>query len=106
MLTAGHAVGGHAADALARTVSQGNGTAAALGSLSPQARGAAVHAVRASFVTALNQVFLIGALLVLVSAGLTLVLIRSKDFEVGAARARSPEGAPVREPEPTAEPAP
>jgi EmrB/QacA subfamily drug resistance transporter len=102
MLTAGHVVGAQAAHSLAHTVSQGNGTGAALAALPPQARGAAVHAVRASFVTGLNDVFLIGALLVLVSAGLTLVLIRSKDFEVGAARTRPAEGAP----EPAAEPVP
>src|SRR6201996_1731527 len=106
LLTAGHAVNGHVADALARGVSQGNGTAGALGSLPPRARGPAVHAVRASFVTGLNEVFLIGAVLVLVSAGLTLVLIRSQDLEVGAARPRPAEGPPVREREPTAEPAP
>jgi len=102
MLTAGHAVNGHVADALARGVSQGNGTAAALGSLPPRAQAAAVHAIRASFATGLNEVFLIGALLVLVSAGLTLVLIRSQDFEVGAARA----GSGASRPEPAAEPVP
>jgi EmrB/QacA subfamily drug resistance transporter len=102
MLTAAHAVPAHVADKLAQGVSQGNGTASALGALPPQARGAAVHAVRSSFVTGLNDVFLIGAILVLVSAALTLVLIRGRDFEVGAARTRPTEGAP----EPAAEPVP
>jgi Major Facilitator Superfamily len=108
MLTATHVVGGHAADALARTVAQGNGATSALGALPPRARPAAVHAVRASFVAGLNDVFLIGALLVLVSAALTLVLIRSQDFEVGAARAAVPDGERGAEPAgaPAAAPAP
>jgi EmrB/QacA subfamily drug resistance transporter len=105
-LTATHVVGGHAADALARTVAQGNGAASALGGLPPRARPAAVHAVRASFVSGLNDVFLIGALLVLISAALTLVLIRSKDFEVGAARAAVPEGGRGAEPAGAPAPAP
>jgi hypothetical protein len=42
--------------------------------------------VRVGFVSGLNDVFLIGAVLCLVSAVLTLVLIRSQDFETGAAR--------------------
>jgi hypothetical protein len=37
-------------------------------------------------VTGLNEVFLIGAILTLVSAVLTFVLIRSRDFEESAAR--------------------
>ena len=96
LLTAGHAVSGHVADTLARSVAQGNGAASALAAVPGRARPAAVHAVRAGFVTGLNDVFLIGALLVLVSAALTLVLIRSRDFEVGAARstARADEGSP------------
>jgi hypothetical protein len=66
-----------------------------------------VHAVRASFVTGLNDVFLVGALLVLVSAALTLVLIRSRDFEVGAARVSTPAGGtePAPDGAPAAEPA-
>jgi len=105
MLTAGHAVPKHVADSLAQGVSQGNGATSALGALPPQARGAAVHAVRASFVTGLNEVFLIGAVLVLVSAALTLVLIRTRDFETGAARAGAPrpEAAPAAEREPAAD---
>jgi hypothetical protein len=37
-------------------------------------------------VTGLNEIFLIGAILSLVAAVLTLVLIRSRDFEASAAR--------------------
>ena len=75
-----------AAHALARTVSQGSGAASGLGALPTHARPAAAHAVRASFTTGLNEVFLVGALLTLVSAVLTLILIRSRDFESSAAR--------------------
>jgi hypothetical protein len=43
--------------------------------------------VRTAFVDGLNEVFLLGAILALVTAVLTLILIRSKDFEVTAAGA-------------------
>jgi hypothetical protein len=46
--------------------------------------------LRSSFVTGLNEVFLIGAILTLVSAVLTFVLIRSRDFEASAARSGAP----------------
>jgi EmrB/QacA subfamily drug resistance transporter len=95
-----------AAHALARTVSQGSGAASGLGSIPAQARPAAVHAVRASFTTGLNEVFLVGALLTLVSAVLTLVLIRSKDFESGAARGTAPPKPPVEQSPAAAEEAP
>jgi EmrB/QacA subfamily drug resistance transporter len=76
--------------ALAAGVAQGNGVKGGLTRLPEAARGAAVHAVRSAFVAGLNEVFLIGAILTLVSSVLTLVLIRSRDFEVGAARGGPP----------------
>ena len=85
-LLAGSPVSPAAAHHLASDISQGSGPAGGLASLPPQARGAAVHAVRTAFVTGLNEVFLIGAILSLIAAVLTLVLIRSKDFETSAAR--------------------
>jgi hypothetical protein len=107
MLSSTHAVSGHVADTLARSVAQGNGASTALAALPPPARPAAVHVVRASFVAGLNDVFLVGALLVLVSAALTLVLIRSKDFEVSAARSGAGRGASTPAPgAPAAEAAP
>jgi len=57
-----------------------------------QARPVVVHAIRAGFVTGLNEVLLIGAILVFASALLTLVLIRSRDFEVSAARSGAAPG--------------
>ncbi len=79
-------VSGSAAHALASGVSQGSGARAGLSSLPAQARPAAIHAVRVGFATGLNDVFLIGAVLCLVSSVLTLILIRSQDFDAGAAR--------------------
>jgi hypothetical protein len=75
-----------AAHALAAGVAQGSGAPSGIAALPAAARPRAVHAIRVGFVTGLNEVFLIGAILVLVSAVLTLVLIRGRDFEAGAAR--------------------
>jgi EmrB/QacA subfamily drug resistance transporter len=88
------AVGAHVAHALADGVSQGGGVSAGLARLPARARPEAVHAIRDGFVAGLDDVFLIGAILVFVAAALTLVLIRSRDFEVGAAR--GPERDPQR----------
>jgi predicted MFS family arabinose efflux permease len=85
-LLAGSPVHPAAAQRLAADISQGSGAAGGLAALPPQARPAAVHAVRTAFVTGMNEVFLVGAILSLVAAALTLVLIRSRDFEASAAR--------------------
>jgi EmrB/QacA subfamily drug resistance transporter len=84
------AIGAHAAHAFAGGVSQGNGVGSGLARLPASARPEAVDAIRVAFTSALNDVFLISAILVLVSAVLTLVLIRSRDFEAGAARGPQP----------------
>jgi EmrB/QacA subfamily drug resistance transporter len=81
--------------ALASRVAQGNGARGGLSSLAIEARPAAAHAVRAGYVAGLNDVFLIGALLVLVSSLLTLFLIRSSDFEESAARSGARRSAPA-----------
>jgi EmrB/QacA subfamily drug resistance transporter len=75
-----------AAHRLADAVSQGNGAAGGLAAVPARARPLATHVLRSSFVTGLNEVFLVGAILTLVSAVLTFVLIRSRDFEASAAR--------------------
>jgi EmrB/QacA subfamily drug resistance transporter len=85
-----------AARALAADVAQGSGAASGLKALPAQARPAAVHALRSGFVTGLNEVFLVGAILALASAVLTLVLIRGKDFEVSAARSGAAPGSEAR----------
>ncbi|MGI8713828.1 MAG: MFS transporter [Solirubrobacteraceae bacterium] len=90
--------------ALASTVAQGSGAGSGLGSLPARARPAAAHAVKASFTTGLNEIFLVGAILTLVAAVLTLVLIRSKDFEASAARSgQRPPSAETSETSETAE---
>ena len=83
------------AHAVAQGVAQGTGAGAGLAKLPPAARPVAAHAVRTAFVSGLNEIFLIGAILALVSAVLTLILIRSQDFEAGAARGPSPAAAPA-----------
>jgi MFS family permease len=102
MLQAAPHLSAGAAHTLATSVAEGSGAKASLSSVPAAARQAAGHAVRASFVTGLNEIFLVGAILTLVASVLTLVLIRSQDFETGAARggpvpggsepASSPEG--------------
>jgi len=81
----GSPVPAHAAAGLASAVSQGDALSG-LSSVPASARALALHAVRASFVTAMNEIFLVGAILSLMGAILSLVLIRSRDFEEGAAR--------------------
>jgi uncharacterized protein (DUF2062 family) len=78
-------IGPHASHAIAAGVSQGAGVSAGLAHLPAQTRPVAVHAVRVAFVSGLNEIFTIGGILSLISAVLTLVLIRNRDFEVGAA---------------------
>jgi EmrB/QacA subfamily drug resistance transporter len=93
-------VSARAAHALAAGVAQGNGARAELAGLPGQTRAVVAHAMRVGFVDGLNEVFLIGAFVTLVSAVLTLLLIRSRDFEAGAARggARPDAAAQAREP--------
>jgi EmrB/QacA subfamily drug resistance transporter len=100
MLTSGaSAVSPGVAHGLALAVSQGSGVGQGLAALAPSTRVAAVHAVRASFVVGLNQVFLYGAILAFASAALTLVLIRQRDFVAGAAHDEArPAPEPAREP--------
>jgi EmrB/QacA subfamily drug resistance transporter len=102
LLERSNVVGAHAAHAIASGVSQGSGASAGLAHLPVRARPAAVHAIRVAFVSGLNDIFLIGAILCLVSSVLTLVLIRSRDFEAGAARgpqSGTPRARPREQPE-------
>ncbi|HLH64399.1 MAG TPA: hypothetical protein VKV27_01750, partial [Solirubrobacteraceae bacterium] len=93
LLRTAHGVSPRLARSLAHAVSQGGGASSGFGHVPAAARAAALHAVHAGFTTGLNQVFLVGALVSFAAAALTLVLIRSKDFEVSAAR--SGGGAPA-----------
>jgi EmrB/QacA subfamily drug resistance transporter len=103
LLAQSRVVGTNAAHAIAAGVAQGNGPGAGLAKLPAPVRPIAVHAVRASFVAGLNDVFLVGAILAFIAAALTFVLIRTRDFETGAARV-APTGAAPAQPQP-AEPA-
>ncbi|MGH2915339.1 MAG: MFS transporter [Solirubrobacteraceae bacterium] len=82
----------HAAHALAAGLAHGNGAPSGLSALPPRMRPIAAHAVRAAFAAGLNEVLLVGAIVALVGAALTLVLIRERDFEASAARAGSGAG--------------
>ncbi len=99
LLNGASGVSSHQGHALAAGVAQGTGARSGLALLPAQARPVAAHAVRAGFVAGLNEVLLIGAILAFVSALLTLVLIRSRDFEASAARS----GARPRVPPPSPE---
>ncbi len=90
LLTGAPHIGAGQAHALAAVVAQGNGAGSGLAQLPAPARPIVEHAIRTAFVSGLNEVFLVGAILAFVSALLTLVLIRSKDFEVSAARGDAP----------------
>jgi EmrB/QacA subfamily drug resistance transporter len=97
LLSGAPGLGTTQAHAIASAVAQGSGAHGGLSSLPPAARTAAAHAIRAGFVAGLNDVFLIGAVVALVAAALTLVLIRSRDFEASAARSTAaPQAAAVR----------
>ena len=86
MLAHVNAINGQAAHAIAAGVAQGGGPGGALAKLPTRARPTVLHVVHASFVAALNDIFLIGAIVAFVASALTLVLIRSRDFEASAAR--------------------
>jgi hypothetical protein len=96
-------VSGAQAHVLATNVAQGSGAGSGLAALPAQARPAAVHAIRLGFTAGLDDVFLIGAILAFVAAGLTLVLIRGRDFEASAARSGGP--IPAGQPETAVPPA-
>ncbi len=90
MLAHVSAINGQTAHAIASGVAQGGGAwkrpsqAAAACAPDRGPRGAR------GFVAALNDIFLIGAIVAIVASALTLVLIRSRDFDAGAARGPQP----------------
>jgi EmrB/QacA subfamily drug resistance transporter len=92
LLQSSNGIGSASARTVAHTVAQGSGAATGLRGVPARARPAALHAIRAGFSDGLNHVFLVGALVAFAAAVLSLVLIRSQDFEASAAR--SDAGAP------------
>ena len=100
LLTGAPGVSPAQAHAIAAEVAQGSGARAGLAALGPGGRGAAIHAIRAGFVDGLNEIFLVGALVAFAASVLCFLLIRSQDFEEGAARpAPQPASIPDRETE-------
>jgi predicted MFS family arabinose efflux permease len=83
------------AHGLARMISQG-AVASALSRTPAPSRAMLAHLARAGFVSGLNEIVLIGALLAFAAAALVFVLIRQRDF-VGAA-ARDAARVPARPP--------
>jgi EmrB/QacA subfamily drug resistance transporter len=106
MLSGSHGISAQAATRLANAVAQGSGAGSGLPGVPAAGRAAAVHAIRAGFTSGLDQVFLVGAILTGVSAGLTLLLIRSQDFEAGSARPAAPAPGAVDDGSPSPGPAP
>jgi hypothetical protein len=81
------------AHSLAAAVAHGGAASTGTG-LPPTARAAAQHVVASGFVAGLDQIILVGALVVFVGALAALTLIRTRDFDAAAAhqspRASSP----------------
>ena len=103
LLHGARGVSSAAAHQVANTVSEGSGAKGAFAAVPARSRPVVEHAVRAGFTHGLDVVFLVGALLSFVAAVLTLVLIRSKDFEASSARGGGGP-APSAEPEPAPAP--
>ncbi|HLI59679.1 MAG TPA: MFS transporter [Solirubrobacteraceae bacterium] len=82
--------------AIAHAVAQGQGARTGAGHVPPSVRAAVGHAIRGGFTSGLDDVFLVGAVLMFVSAVLVLGLIRSRDFEISAARGHGQAPAPRR----------
>ena len=64
-----------------------------IGSAPPQARGVIARIAKESFISGLNELFVIGAIVAFVGAACALVLVRTQDFVVTSAQ--QPEGAPA-----------
>jgi EmrB/QacA subfamily drug resistance transporter len=75
--------------------SVGNGSVLqAMQTVPPQLRGIAAGAARIGYVDGLNEILVIGAVVALVAAALTLVLIRQRDFVGGGAGAPGAPSSP------------
>jgi hypothetical protein len=75
-LRAAHQSGAHA---IATAISNGE-VAQAIAHVPPRARAAVGEVVRSSFVSGLNEIFLVAAIVALVGAAGALLLVRSSDF--------------------------
>jgi EmrB/QacA subfamily drug resistance transporter len=86
---------GARADAIAEAVGDGR-IGQVVGTLPAAQRGLAAQAAQAGYADALNAILLIGALLALAGAVLTLVLIRGRDFVAAPDEAEAPAAPGVR----------
>jgi EmrB/QacA subfamily drug resistance transporter len=64
----------------------------AVASVPPQARGAVANAAHQSFITGLNEILIVGAVLAFAGAVLALVLVRTRDFVVAPGAEAAPAG--------------
>jgi EmrB/QacA subfamily drug resistance transporter len=78
-LLAGTPVGGGRADQIGHMVSSGEARQA-VQAVPPSVRGAVAGAARDAFVTGLNELFIVAAVVAFVGAALGLVLVRQQDF--------------------------
>jgi EmrB/QacA subfamily drug resistance transporter len=87
---------GGSAHGIAEQVSTGH-TTQAIASAPAPLRGAVAEASRAAFVSSLNDILLVGAVVALVAAVAALALIRQRDFvDAPALAGAEPEAAPAR----------
>jgi hypothetical protein len=68
-----------AAHQIAHVISTGSAARAITATPAPL-RGLVAHAARAAFVSGLNEILFVGAIVALTGAGASLVLIRERDF--------------------------
>ncbi|HEY0632549.1 MAG TPA: MFS transporter [Thermoleophilaceae bacterium] len=87
---AGTPVGSHASD-IAHGVASGGGRGA-LSAVPAQSRGVVEHVATHAFVSGLNELFLIGAVVAFAGAVITFALVRQRDF-VGHAQQSAPAAA-------------
>ena len=82
---------------IAEAVSNGSASQA-IRAVPPQLRGIGASAAKAGYIDGLNDILLVGAVVALVAAALTLVLIRQRDFVGQAAQAPGASAQPEADP--------
>ncbi|MET0306188.1 MAG: MFS transporter [Solirubrobacterales bacterium] len=83
-----------APDGLAEAVSSG-GSRAAAAAVPPGQRVETVHAAKVAFVSGMNEILLIGAVIAFIGAALGFALVRSKDFVPASEEAEPAESVPA-----------
>ncbi len=85
-----HGAGGHQGSAVAHAIAAG-GTQKVLGAVPPAGRPPVSLAIHSAFVSAMNDILLVGGIVALTGAALAFVLVRGSDFVTY----RAPEAAPA-----------